>query len=222
MDRQSASLEAKVVVLGAQGVGKTSLVVRFVKGSYSNDITSTIGASFMTKKMTTDHCKVRLQIWDTAGQERFRSMAPMYYRGANAALLVYDITSEPSFEDMKSWVLELRKSVESDVVLCVVGNKADLEDARRVPTAVARKYAEEIGALFCETSAKSDNGVEPMFTEVARKLMHSRSMRKSRSVDSLHSLGDEGRQSSPPKGERLTANGDAGAGKRDSDTLPCC
>ncbi|KAI9494819.1 ras family-domain-containing protein [Zychaea mexicana] len=98
------TLEAKVVVLGATGVGKTSVVIRYVQKTFSASSTSTIGASFMTKKLTVDDCHVRLQIWDTAGQERFRAMAPMYYRGAQAAILVYDITSEESFSDMNTWV----------------------------------------------------------------------------------------------------------------------
>ncbi|KNZ54886.1 hypothetical protein VP01_2823g4 [Puccinia sorghi] len=127
----TSQLEAKVVILGMQGlfflflfelelarsffilhakkhthigVGKTSIVHRYTTGSFSYSLTSTIGASFCTKKLSVDGCKVRLQIWDTAGQERFRSMAPMYYRGANAAILVYDITNMESFFDIQNWL----------------------------------------------------------------------------------------------------------------------
>ncbi|KAK3815739.1 MAG: small GTPase superfamily, partial [Linnemannia elongata] len=143
-------------------VGKTSLVVRYVQKTFSANCTSTIGASFMTKKLVVDNCKVRLQIWDTAGQERFRSMAPMYYRGANAAILVYDITSEESFRDMSSWVEELRKNMTEDLIIHVVGNKLDLASSKRaIPVSRTEEYvARTLGTEFSvhEVSAKDDNG----------------------------------------------------------------
>lgn len=96
------SLEAKLVVLGTQGVGKTSLVVRYVKNTFDPESASTIGASFLAKKVVVDDCLVRLQIWDTAGQERYRSISKLYYRSANCGILCYDITSEESFLAMHS------------------------------------------------------------------------------------------------------------------------
>ncbi|KJZ79283.1 hypothetical protein HIM_01434 [Hirsutella minnesotensis 3608] len=135
-----SSLEAKIVVLGAQGVGKTSLVMRYCKGAFSpSQITSTVGASFMTKRVvdTDSDTVVRLQIWDTAGQERFRSISRLYYRGANACILCYSITDAHSFADMGVWLTELRRNLPSDVVLHVVGTKADIvardPSARQVP-----------------------------------------------------------------------------------------
>ncbi|RJE17726.1 GTP-binding protein [Aspergillus sclerotialis] len=140
----SSSLEAKIVVLGAQGVGKTSLVHRYVKNTFTPaSITSTIGASFITKRVldTTSDTIVRLQIWDTAGQERFRSISRLYYRGANACLLCYDITDESSFQEMTGWLLELKENLSEaeleKIVIHVVGTKSDVvatEPAlRRVP-----------------------------------------------------------------------------------------
>ncbi|KAJ9149025.1 Rab type ras GTPase [Pleurostoma richardsiae] len=133
----STSLEAKIVVLGSQGVGKTSLVMRYCKGAFNpSEITSTVGASFMTKRVIdadTDTV-VRLQIWDTAGQERFRSISRLYYRGANACILCYSITDAQSFAEMGIWLTELRRNLPSDIVLHVVGTKADIvarEPARR-------------------------------------------------------------------------------------------
>lgn len=126
----SNSLEAKIVVLGSQGVGKTSLVHRFVKNSFTppSMMTSTIGASFLTKRVVDidSSTVVRLQIWDTAGQERFRSISKLYYRGANAALLCYDITSSSSFIEMGRWLLELRANLPEDTIIHVVGTKADV------------------------------------------------------------------------------------------------
>ncbi|KAF2665780.1 putative ras-like GTP-binding protein [Microthyrium microscopicum] len=124
------SIEAKIVVLGGQGVGKTSLVHRFCHTHFvpSPSIPSTIGASFLTKRVVDidSGTTVRLQIWDTAGQERFRSISKLYYRGANAALLCYDITNPQSFQEMAHWLTELQASLPSDTVLHIVGTKSDL------------------------------------------------------------------------------------------------
>ncbi|UZJ56602.1 hypothetical protein CBS101457_005922 [Exobasidium rhododendri] len=137
----SNGLDLKVVILGAQGVGKTSLVHRYTSGHFSaSSVPSTIGASFLTKKLIVDDVKVRLQLWDTAGQERFRSMAPMYYRGSNAAVIVYDITNPSSFQDVKTWIDELRKNVHSDLIIHIVGSKADLAArSRKVDLEEARE-----------------------------------------------------------------------------------
>lgn len=133
-------LEAKVVILGSQGVGKTSLVHRYTSGQFAIASTpSTIGASFLTKKLIVDGVKVRLQLWDTAGQERFRSMAPMYYRGSHAAVIVYDITSMSSFMDIQAWIEELKKNMTTDLLIHVVGAKADLAwSSRQVDLEFAR------------------------------------------------------------------------------------
>ncbi|KAI7882125.1 ras-like GTP-binding protein RYL2 [Mucor mucedo] len=172
----ASTLEAKVVILGSQGVGKTSIVVRYINKTFSPNSTSTIGASFMTKKLTVDDCKVRLQIWDTAGQERFRAMAPMYYRGAHAALLVYDITSQESFEELTSWIEELKRNMTEDLVIVVVANKLDLAQVRReVPYDDAQQFiTRALGpeTLLYEVSAKEDNGtIEEIFVHIGRILV---------------------------------------------------
>ena len=116
---------------------------------------------------------MKAQIWDTAGQERFRSMAPLYYRGAVAAILVFSITDEASFEKLKEWVRELKQNhpVDEPMVLAIACNKCDLSEQRVVPWETASQYAESIGALIYETSAKSNTGVSNLFTDVARKLV---------------------------------------------------
>ncbi|KAJ8058629.1 hypothetical protein OCU04_012805 [Sclerotinia nivalis] len=136
----STSLEAKIVVLGAQGVGKTSLLFRYIKNQFNpQTTTSTVGASFLTKRVVDAESDtvVRLQIWDTAGQERFRSISRLYYRGANACILCYSITSQTSFNEMSVWLTELRRNLPADIILHIVGTKADLvakdPSAREVP-----------------------------------------------------------------------------------------
>jgi small GTP-binding protein len=107
---------------------------------------------------------------DTAGQERYRSLAPMYYRGASAAIVVYDITNPDSFTGAKSWVKELQRRGDPNVVIALAGNKADLESRRKVEFEEANAYAEENGILHLETSAKNANNVKALFVEIAKKL----------------------------------------------------
>ncbi|XP_071445744.1 uncharacterized protein RabX1 [Hetaerina americana] len=165
------TIEGKIVVLGAQGVGKTSMVVRYIGKMFSHHISPTIGASFFTCKINVEDARVKLQVWDTAGQERFRSMAPMYYRNANAALLVFDITQYHTFSSVKTWVKELQRNVEEPMVLCVVGNKVDLASQRKVSRDEAFQYATSIGSLYFEASALQDQGIEDVFLSVALGLV---------------------------------------------------
>eukprot|EP00918_Siedleckia_nematoides_P050105 GHVU01109660.1.p1 GENE.GHVU01109660.1~~GHVU01109660.1.p1 ORF type:complete len:214 (-),score=19.92 GHVU01109660.1:388-1029(-) len=164
-------LETKVVVLGSQGVGKTSVVTRYFHNEFDQHRSPTIGASFLTCKLQLKDYQVKLQVWDTAGQERFKCMAPMYYRRANAALLVYDITSPSSFESMKSWVQELFRNVEQKIIICVIGNKTDLEKERRVSREDAEDFAESVGASHYETSALSGQGIQDVFLKIATILV---------------------------------------------------
>jgi small GTP-binding protein len=125
--------------MGNSGVGKTSLLYRYTQNKFDpKNTTSTSGAFFVTKKVFVNGVKVRLQLWDTAGQERFRSMAPMYYRGANAALLLYDITNVSTFEDIRGWLQELKKNCPPELIIYIVGSKADLHRNRQVTPDLAR------------------------------------------------------------------------------------
>ncbi|KAF9820969.1 hypothetical protein IEO21_00946 [Rhodonia placenta] len=137
--RYDQGIDAKIVIMGNTGVGKTSLLHRYTQNKFDpKNTTSTTGAFFVTKKVYVDGIKVRLQLWDTAGQERFRSMAPMYYRGANAALLLYDITNAASFDDVRGWLEELKKNCSPDLIIYIVGSKADLHRQRQVTSDLAR------------------------------------------------------------------------------------
>mmetsp|Transcript_5590 Transcript_5590/g.18942 ORF Transcript_5590/g.18942 Transcript_5590/m.18942 type:complete len:136 (+) Transcript_5590:472-879(+) len=131
------------------GAGKSSLVLRFVKGQFFDYQESTIGAAFLTK--TIPDLNVKFEIWDTAGQERYHSLAPMYYRGAAAAVVVYDITSADSYERAKSWVSELQRQGNPNLVIALAGNKADLSSNRVVEADDAQAYAEENNLHFLET-----------------------------------------------------------------------
>ncbi|CAM9711580.1 unnamed protein product [Phaeothamnion confervicola] len=152
------------------GVGKSSLVLRFVTNNFKPYSESTIGASFMSKMIMIETTPIKFQIWDTAGQEKYHSLAPMYYRGAGAAIIVYDITNRQSFKTLKDWVGELQQQGPPDIVIAIAGNKRDLEADREVEVSTARAYAEEIGAMFFETSAKDDTNVYNVFVELSKHL----------------------------------------------------
>ncbi|KAG9457070.1 hypothetical protein H6P81_001578 [Aristolochia fimbriata] len=151
------NINAKLVLLGDMGAGKSSLVLRFVKGQFLEFQESTIGAAFFSQTLAVNDATVKFEIWDTAGQERYHSLAPMYYRGAAAAIIVYDISSTESFSRAKKWVQELQKQGNPNMVMALAGNKADLEEKRKVLAEASRSrvYAEENGLFFLETSAKT-------------------------------------------------------------------
>jgi len=164
--------DAKVVFVGEKGVGKTCLCIRYVEGVYRSDMPATIGAAFMTKRLQMDGHLFRLQLWDTAGQERFRAMAPMYYRGASIAIIVFDVTDEDSFAEADLWVKELKdKCGTNDLALAIAANKCDVESGRVIPTKKGEDYAKSVGAVYFETSAKENIGIEDMFSTLIRKIL---------------------------------------------------
>jgi small GTP-binding protein len=119
-------IQVKLVLLGEAAVGKSSVVMRFVNNEFQPNKEPTIGAAFLTQKCRLEDRSLRYEIWDTAGQERFHSLAPMYYRNAQAAVVVYDITKGTSLEKAKSWVKELQRQANPNIVIALVGNKLDL------------------------------------------------------------------------------------------------
>jgi len=160
----------KLVFLGEQSVGKTSLITRFMYDSFDNTYQATIGIDFLSKTMYLDDRTVRLQLWDTAGQERFRSLIPSYIRDSSVAVVVYDITNRSSFMNTSKWVDDVRGERGNDVIIVLVGNKTDLNDKRQVTTEEGEKKAKEFKVMFIETSAKAGHNVKPLFKKIAQAL----------------------------------------------------
>lgn len=160
----------KLVFLGEQSVGKTSLITRFMYDSFDNTYQATIGIDFLSKTMYLEDRTIRLQLWDTAGQERFRSLIPSYIRDSSVAVVVYDITNANSFQQTSKWIDDVRTERGTDVIIMLVGNKTDLSDKRQVSTEDGERKAKELNVMFIETSAKAGYNVKQLFRRVAAAL----------------------------------------------------
>jgi len=158
----------KVIVVGDAAVGKTSLMFRFVHGSFAKDYKMTIGVNFATKLLKLDDgTNVKLSIWDTAGQERFHFLLPSYYDGSSGGLIVFDVTRRESFTNLPKWIDQVRGKV-NNAPLLLIGNKADLEDLRAVQTEEARQFATQHGLVYTETSAKDGTNVNDVFAALTQ------------------------------------------------------
>ncbi|CAK8672390.1 ras-related protein Rab-8A-like [Clavelina lepadiformis] len=160
----------KLLLIGDSGVGKTCVLFRFSEDHFNSTFISTIGIDFKIRTIDMDGKKVKLQIWDTAGQERFRTITTAYYRGAMGIMLVYDITNEKSFDNIKNWIRNIEEHASGDVEKMILGNKCDMTEKRAVDKARGERLAIEYGIKFMETSAKASLNVEEAFFTMARDI----------------------------------------------------
>ena len=164
--------QCKMVILGESSVGKTSLALRIVRDEFFEFSEPTIGAAFLSHSVETSNGRIKYEIWDTAGQERYRSLAPMYYRGASVALVVYDITNKDSFSRAQHWVNELKRNGSADILITLVGNKIDREDAREIEKECVQEFADEHCLKHIETSAKTGVNIPELFDSLSNILIH--------------------------------------------------
>ena len=165
-------IEIKVCLLGDISVGKTSIASRYCKNTFSDLYINTIGGAYQQQSVTLNNgTKIRLHIWDTSGQDRFRSMTNLYYQDAQVAILTYDVTNEESLESLNYWLEQLNNKVEVDnMILCLAGNKIDVEASKKViSTSKGKAFAEENNMIFFETSAKTGAGIKELFQAIAVK-----------------------------------------------------
>ena len=154
----------KLLLIGDSGVGTSCLLLRFADDTYTESYISTIGVDFKIRTIQLDGKTIKLQVWDTAGQERFRTITSSYYRGAHGIIVVFDVTDQESFNNVKQWLQEIDRYAYENVDKLLVGNKCDLTDKKVVEYISAKAYADQLGISFLETSAKNATNVEQVFT----------------------------------------------------------
>jgi Ras-related protein Rab-7A len=197
----------KIIILGDSGVGKTSLMNRYAKDRFSQKYKATIGADTMTKEITVDDKLITLQIWDTAGQERFQSLGVSFYRGADACVLVYDITDPKSFDNVDTWKEEFLNTAQpknaDSFPFALLGNKADLEAKRGVPKSKPKSWAQaqkQPDIPYFETSAKDAINVEQAFYSVVKVALEQADFREAPPLPSTMNLNQNLGQEKPPGG----------------------
>jgi small GTP-binding protein len=170
MSNESKVKAFKVVMLGESGVGKTSIISQFIDQIFQDDLQSSTGGTFSTKTFIYNKDKeLKFEIWDTAGQERYRALTKMFYKDANAAVLVYDKTLKETFDELKGyWIAQIKEYGPKDLILVLCANKNDL-DEEKVDEGEAREYAKTINASYCLTSAKNRYGIDDLFLSIAKK-----------------------------------------------------
>ena len=161
----------KLLLIGDSGVGKSCIMMRFADDSFSSSFITTIGIDFKIKTITLNNKKIKLQIWDTAGQERFRTITTAYYRGAMGIIMVYDITDELSFSNIRNWMLNIETHASINVKKIMVGNKIDMESYRVVTREKGENLANEYDMNFFETSARENINITEMFTTMVRDII---------------------------------------------------
>jgi small GTP-binding protein len=174
-----SDISIKVVLVGESGIGKTCIIERFVNDHYDDKTESTMNAAYKNKTIEIGGQKLSLDIWDTAGQEMYRAVNQNFYLNATIGIMVYDITREETFEELKNyWHEQLKNSGDEDMVFGIAGNKCDLLSKEKVNEKTARAYAKEIGAVFFLTSCKENIGISNLFEECGKKYLEKNNLLK--------------------------------------------
>ena len=160
----------KYIIIGDSGVGKSNILIRYIQDKFQEEFQTTIGVEFGAKNIIVDNKTFRIQIWDTAGQEMFRSITRGYYKNSVCACVVYDITNEISFENIKSWIEDCKKHSSKTILLVLIGNKIDLENERKISYEEGEIFAKKNGMLFFETSAKNGINISKIFENSCKEI----------------------------------------------------
>ena len=169
-EEENYNMIFKIVLVGDSGVGKTNLLLRYLKNEFNTQTKATVGVEFGNTKVQIDNALIKAQIWDTAGQERYRSITSAYYKGAHGALIVYDITRKDSFDSVEKWLSDLKNNGEEKMVIMAIGNKCDMVNERVISTEEGEAKAQRNNIAFLETSALNATNVAKAFDELIQKL----------------------------------------------------
>ena len=159
------------ILIGDLGVGKSSVILRYIEDYFSGSLMSSIGVDFKTKQIEVNDRIIKMQIWDTAGHEKFRTITTSYYKSAHAIIVLYDITDESSFEHIKNWMIDIDKFGKQGVLKVLIGNKIDLEDNRKITKEAGESMANKYGIKFFEVSAKDNINIDELFLDTAKCLI---------------------------------------------------
>ena len=173
MSENEEERDIKIILLGETGVGKTSIINRYINNEFNNEAPSTLGASFATKEVKMDKIKYLVNVWDTSGQEKYHSVTNLFINGSNIVILVYSIDSQISFDGLDYWYNTIKEKLEGDkYILAVIGSKGDLYEKEIIPEEKAKKFAEEKNAIFRIVSAKEDpGGINKLFNHLLDELI---------------------------------------------------
>ena len=170
MEKESYDLLFKLILIGDSCVGKSNILLKYLKNEFDPNSRATVGVEFGTKNIIINNKKIKIQIWDTAGQERYRSITSAYYKGAKGCFIVYDITNSQSFDDIIKWYEEIKRSGDKGVSIILVGNKCDLENERKITIEMGKNKAKEMNCPFYETSALSNIMIEQVFKSMCEDI----------------------------------------------------
>ena len=162
----------KIIIIGDSGVGKSNILKRYLHNEFKHDTKSTVGVEFGSKQLKVGEVNIKLQIWYTAGEERYRAITSAYYKGSKGCFIVYDITSEVSFENVQKWYEEIMKSAEKGISVILVGNKCDLENERKVSIEMGQNKAKNLNCPFFETSALNNTNIMTAFQSISEDIFN--------------------------------------------------
>ena len=175
MEKEPYDFLFKMILIGDSSVGKSNILLKYLKDQFDPNSRATVGVEFGTKNITLNNKKIKIQIWDTAGQERYRSITSAYYKGAKGAFIVYDITRKATFENIDKWIADLKINGDSNISIVLIGNKSDLEEKREVTKEEGLKKSQDCKTAFMETSALNGDNVHKAFDELIEQIYQNNS-----------------------------------------------
>ena len=171
MENKEYDLLFKLILIGDSCVGKSNILLKYLKNQFNENSKTTVDVEFDTKNIIINNKRIKIQIWDTAGQERYRSITSAYYKGAKGALIVYDITRKNTFDNIDKWITDLKLNGDKNICIIILGNKSDLIDKREINKNDGIKKAEMYKTAFLETSALNGDNISKAFDELIEQIV---------------------------------------------------